>query len=361
MSGTSLDGVDAVLVEFSGPSPRTLATHYASFDSALRGTLLALQSAGENELERSALAANQLVQAYAVAVHSLLVDAGVGASDVAAIGVHGQTVRHRPDQGFTIQLNNPALLAELTGISVVADFRSRDVAAGGQGAPLVPAFHQAVFGAPDRDRVVVNIGGIANLTHLPANGHVTGFDTGPGNALMDAWIDRHLGVPFDASGKWAAAGQLLPKLLEQLLSEPYFAQRPPKSTGRDLFHPAWFARHLSGGESAVDVQATLCALTARSITSALSTIATRGAKARHPLEAYVCGGGARNEHLMGLLRDCAPEYAWNTTEGLGVPADWVEAVAFAWLGQQLLAGNRASLPQVTGARGPRLLGAIYPA
>ena len=361
MSGTSLDGVDAVLVEFTDQLPRTLATHYAPFETTLRATLLALQSPGDNELERSALAANQLVLAYAAAVHSLLVDARVGASDVAAIGVHGQTVRHRPDQGFTIQLNNPALLAELTGISVVADFRSRDIAAGGQGAPLVPAFHQAVFGSPELDRVVINIGGIANLTHLPANGHVTGFDTGPGNTLMDAWADRHLGVPFDVSGKWAATGKILPKLLEQLLSEPYFAQDPPKSTGRDLFHTAWFAGHLSGGESAVDVQATLAALTARSISGALSTIATRGAVAGRPLEAYVCGGGAHNDHLMSLLRDYAPAYTWNTTEELGVPADWVEAVAFAWLGQQLLAGRCASLPQVTGAKGPRLLGAIYPA
>ena len=387
MSGTSLDGIDAALVDFTAApntpasrslTPQTLATHYVPFETSLRAKLLALQAADINEIERGALAANQLTRAYAAAVRVLLAAAHVDASEVEAIGAHGQTVRHRPEQGFTIQLNNPALLSELTGITVVADFRSRDIAAGGQGAPLVPAFHQAVFGVPrglpgrvpggsvdgapesesgavGADRVIVNIGGIANLTHLPQSGPITGFDTGPGNALMDLWTQRHLNQAYDAGGAWAATGRMLPALLERFLAEPYFRQAPPKSTGRDLFHAVWLEQWLAGSEAAADVQATLCELTARSIADAVNALAGSS-----NAEAFVCGGGAHNAHLIGRLRVAAPCYAWQSTAPLGVPADWVEAVAFAWLAYQLIERKPASLAQVTGAVGTRLLGAIYP-
>ncbi len=357
MSGTSLDGVDAALVDFSGHMPQTLATHYAPFEASLCAELSALQSPGENELHRSALASNQLVRAYADAVCALLLHADIDASAVEAVGAHGQTVRHRPELGFTLQLNNPALLAELSGIAVVADFRSRDVAAGGQGAPLVPAFHRAVFGSPDRNRVVVNIGGIANISYLPARGETAGFDTGPGNVLMDLWISRVLRRPYDASGDWASTGAVLPELLARFISEPYFSQAPPKSTGRDLFHAAWLDQHLTGNENVADVQATLCALSARTITNAIRQCADHDL----PLEGFVCGGGAHNRFLAGLLADAAPDCAWGRTDDLGVPADWVEAVAFAWMAYQFIERRPANAPQVTGAKGTRLLGAIYPA
>jgi anhydro-N-acetylmuramic acid kinase len=357
MSGTSLDGVDAALVDFSDGTPRALATRYAPFDPSLRAQLSALQASGADELQRSALAAIELVHAYAAAVQVLLGDARFDAASVEAIGVHGQTVRHRPELGFTVQLNNPALLAELCGITVVADFRSRDIAAGGQGAPLVPAFHQAVFGSPDRDRVVVNVGGIANISHLPASGNLSGFDTGPGNALMDLWISRNLHLPYDAAGNWASSGTVIPDLLAHLLAEPYFSQPPPKSTGRDLFHAGWLDAQLTGRERAEDVQATLCALTARTIANAVKELAAPN----RAVEGFICGGGAHNALLSKLLDAYAPQCGWEPTDKLGVPADWVEAVAFAWLAHQLLERRPANSPLVTGARGPRLLGAIYPA
>ena len=357
MSGTSLDGVDAALVDFSSEAPHTLATRYAPFDPSLRAELSALQSSGPDELQRSALASIGLAGAYASAVDALLGEARMDAASVEAIGVHGQTVRHRPELGFTVQLNNPALLAELSGITVIADFRSRDIAAGGQGAPLVPAFHHAVFGAPDRDRIVVNVGGIANVSHLPAGGGVTGFDTGPGNALMDLWINRNRSLAYDASGDWAASGTVIPELLARFLAEPYFLRTPPKSTGRDLFHAGWLDAHLTGRDKAEDVQATLCALTARTITNAIADFA----ESNRPVEGFICGGGAHNAFLAKMLSEYAPQYAWRPTDNLGVPADWVEAVAFAWLAYQLMERKPANSPLVTGAKGPRLLGAIYPA
>ena len=370
MSGTSLDGVDAALVEF-GPEapdlagsprqdakPRTLATHYAPFIPALRAELAALQAPSENEMHRAALAANGLVRAYANAVQALIKTASLNASDVTAVGAHGQTVRHRPELGFTIQLNNPALLAELTGITVVADFRSRDVAAGGQGAPLAPSFHQAVFGDTSRHRAIINIGGIANVTSLAPDGQVAGFDTGPGNGLMDAWIAQHLHQPYDADGAWAASGRVITPLLEKLLAEPFFRQAPPKSTGRDLFNADWLARQLAGNEMPADVQATLCALTAESIRAALGSLRQA---AHGELDAFVCGGGAHNTQLMSALHSAAPDVTWGQTNELGVPADWVEAVAFAWLARQTMQHLPGNIPAVTGARGARVLGAVYPA
>ena len=372
MSGTSLDGVDAALVDFSAAAPQTLATHFAPFDPALRAVLLALQAASANELHESALAANGVARAYASAVQTLLASAQIPAQEVEAIGAHGQTVRHRPELGFTLQLNNAALLAELTGITVCADFRSRDVAAGGQGAPLAPAFHHAVFGALLSERIIVNIGGIANITHLPAatdasaastpaRGGVTGFDTGPGNALMDLWIQQHQGRAYDTDGAWAASGAVIPALLERMMADPYFARLPPKSTGRDLFHAAWLDGHvdalgLHSPADAVNVQATLCVLTARSITDGIVRCAGNSAR-----EAFVCGGGAHNGHLLGLLRQFAPAIDWQETGVLGVPADWVEAIAFAWLALRLIERQPGSIATVTGARGARMLGAIYSA
>ncbi len=357
MSGTSLDGVDAALADFSGAQLRTVATHFSPFTPELRAELLALQSPVENEIERAALAANTLVRAYAGAVAAVLAQSGHKPAQIAALGAHGQTIRHRPELGFTLQLNNPSLLAELTGIAVVADFRGRDVAAGGQGAPLVPAFHQAVFGAPGQTRVIVNIGGIANLSLLKADGSVMGFDTGPGNVLMDLWVGRHQGTTHDADGAWAASGKVIPALLEHWLTEPYFALPAPKSTGRDLFNPAWLAREVAGHAPA-DVQATLCELTARSIVEAIARHAGGAA-----IDVFVCGGGAHNATLqarLAALSSAAPAWRWQSTAALGVAPDWVEAMAFAWLAQRTLTGEPGNLASVTGAAGPRVLGAVYP-
>ncbi|HEY4375251.1 MAG TPA: anhydro-N-acetylmuramic acid kinase [Burkholderiales bacterium] len=357
MSGTSLDGVDAALADFTAGSPRTVATHFAPFDSDLRAELLALQRPVENELERAALAANRLMRAYAAGVTAVLGKANVDAGEIRAVGAHGQTVRHRPDLGYTLQLNNPALLAELTGIAVVADFRARDVAAGGQGAPLVPAFHRAVFGIPGRLRVIVNIGGIGNITVLNADDRVLGFDTGPGNVLMDLWIARHQGRAHDAEGAWAASGRVQAALLAQMLTEPYFGLPSPKSTGRDLFNAEWLAR-FAGDHAAADMQATLCELTATTIVDAIRR--QLGGHAGDAVEVFVCGGGAHNTTLRGRLAALGAGWRWAATDALGVAPDWVEAMAFAWLAHQTLANAPGNLASVTGAAGPRVLGALYP-
>lgn len=356
MSGTSLDGVDAVLGDFSHPVPQTLGHAHLGFDPELREELLSLNEAGPNELERAALAANRLAEHYAQAVAQLLARTGVTPSQVAAIGAHGQTVRHRPELGYTLQLNNPALLAERTGITVVADFRSRDVAAGGQGAPLVPAFHAAVFAHPHKHRVIVNIGGIANLTDLPPGGPVTGFDVGPGNLLMDAWCQRHRGDAYDADGAWAASGRVVPELLARLLDDTFFQAPPPKSTGRDHFNPAWLEARLPAQWEPQDVQATLLRLTAQAIHDAVEKH-LGGAD-----EIWLCGGGARNTALVNTLRHAFAGTATPValTDALGVKAEWVEALAFAWLAWRTLQGEPGNLPAVTGAAHPCILGAIYP-
>ena len=357
MSGTSLDGVDGALAEFAGDAITTRGAAYVPFPPALRAELMALQAAGPNEIEREALAANQLAQYYAQCVAALLADAGLQPRDVRAVAVHGQTIRHRPELGFTRQTNNPALLAELCGIDVIADFRSRDIAAGGQGAPLVPAFHQALFGKAGQARVVANIGGISNISVLSGDGRVTGFDTGPGNVLMDAWIARHQGKEYDADGAWAASGQVQPELLAELLKEPYLALPPPKSTGRDLFHLAWLDARLAVHAKATpeDVQRTLTRFTAVTLADAIKT---QGAGAD---AVYVCGGGAYNSVLMDELGAAlGKQVLVASTQALGVAPNRVEALAFAWLGHRFserLAGN---LPSVTGASGERVLGALYP-
>ncbi|MDP2809856.1 MAG: anhydro-N-acetylmuramic acid kinase [Rhodocyclaceae bacterium] len=354
MSGTSLDGVDAVLVDFSAGHPRTLATFWLPYSTAVRQQALQLQTAQHDEIHAAALFANELARCYAEAVRQVLASAGVNAAQIAAIGCHGQTIRHQPAAGYSVQLNNPALLAELSGITVVADFRSRDIAAGGQGAPLAPAFHAAVFGDPALHRVILNIGGIANLTDLNPGQPVRGFDCGPGNLLMDAWIERHKGRRYDEAGHWASQGQARPELLHSLLTDAFFTTSPPKSCGRDKFNMAWLERHLAGSERPEDVQATLLDLTAVSATQAI------GRWCGKPHELFVCGGGAHNRALMACLQHHLPDCRVASTDSLGQPADWVEAVAFAWLAWRTLRGEPGNLAQVTGARGPRILGAIYP-
>lgn len=354
MSGTSLDGVDGVLADFAGGAIRSIAAAFTPFPPELRSELMALQAASENELEREALAANALALCYADCVRQLLPSAG---GPVAAVAVHGQTIRHRPELGFTRQTNNPALLAELSGIDVIADFRTRDIAAGGQGAPLVPAFHEAAFGKPGVARVVVNIGGIGNISMLHGDGRVGGFDTGPGNVLMDLWIGRHLGQPYDQDGAWAASGTVHGPLLEALLDEPYFRQPAPKSTGRDLFHDAWLDAKLKGFEelAPADVMATLTRLTAVTIADAI-----RGEHAAVDA-VYVCGGGAYNTTLLREIGAALGGVRVESTAALGVAPNRVEALAFAWLGYRFMQRAPGNLPAVTGARGPRILGALYPA
>ncbi|HEX8963013.1 MAG TPA: anhydro-N-acetylmuramic acid kinase [Rhodocyclaceae bacterium] len=355
MSGTSLDGVDAALVDFSGNSPHCLATQYLPYPAELRAEALAIQSPGADELHRAAVLANRLTDLYAQAVIELLANAGAAAASVCAIGCHGQTVRHVPAAGYTIQLCNPARLAERTGIAVVADFRSRDIAAGGQGAPLVPAVHDALFRSPSRHRVIVNIGGIANLTDLAPGRPTGGFDCGPGNMLLDAWAARHLGAPHDDGGRWGRSGRMLPELLDRLKRHPFLALPPPKSCGREEFGIAWLDGQLRGDEAPADVQATLAALTVATIAEAVSRCCGT------PQQVFVCGGGVHNAALMDGLATMLAPAAVDVTDALGLPADWVEAVAFAWLAERALSGLPGNLPEVTGAAGPRVLGAIHPA
>lgn len=369
MSGTSLDGVDGVLARWpTDGAPAMLAFEHAGFDPALRDEMLALQRPGHDELHRSALAASALARAYGAVVAALLRAGGVEPDAVRAIGAHGQTLRHRPHEfdgtGYTVQILNGALLAELSGIDVVCDLRSRDVAAGGQGAPLVPAFHRGVFARPGEDVVVLNVGGIANLTLLRADGSVGGFDCGPGNVLMDDWCRRHLGEPYDRDGAWAAGGEVHDELLARWLAEPFFERAPPKSTGRDLFDGGWLDAGLAGvgtrsparrAPTPRDVMATLCELTAVAATQAMRRHA---AGARRLL---VCGGGAYNAQLMHrLAARLGPDVRVQRSDAAGVPPDRVEALAFAWLAREFIERRPGNLPAVTGAAGPRLLGALHP-
>jgi anhydro-N-acetylmuramic acid kinase len=360
MSGTSLDGVDGVLVQCD-TGFQVLAHASSPFDPALRAELQALNSPGTNELHRAALAANALVEVYASVVELLLQTTRLPRQVVRAIGAHGQTVRHQPGRhdgvGYTVQLNQPALLAERCGIDVVADFRSRDIAAGGQGAPLVPAFHQRVFGRAGQLVAVLNIGGIANLSLLGPAGEVFGFDSGPGNLLMDYWCQQHTGHAYDHDGHWAASGTCIPQLLKRLMQEPFLRLPPPKSTGRDLFNPGWLMRQLHGFEyrSPQDIQATLTALTSQ---ASLQALQRHGAGCQRLI---VCGGGALNGHLMDLIRSGLPGVDVVDSGAEGLPPLQVEAAAFAWLARQTLHRESGNWPAVTGARGARVLGAIYPA
>lgn len=361
MSGTSLDGVDGVLVDFSSGSLDVKAHASAALPADLRAELLALNSSGADELHRAALAANALMRVYAAVVAELLSASSQPVSAVRAIGAHGQTVRHRPQEfdgtGYTLQLCQAALLAELTGADVAADFRSRDVAAGGQGAPLAPFFHQSLFSRPGQSVGVLNIGGISNITLLRKDGSMQGFDCGPGNALMDAWCEQHTGRPYDDAGVWAASGKVVAPLLEALLADPYFSRLPPKSTGRDLFNRAWLDGYLRafGNAAAADVQATLAELTARACAADVL---------RHEpglAHLVVCGGGALNTHLMRRLAALLPDAQVASSDLWGLPPLQVEATAFAWLARKTVLREKLALQNTTGARGARVLGCIYPA
>lgn len=363
MSGTSLDGVDAVLVGFENGTCQLKDTQFLAYPDSLKTELLALHTPQHNELEFASILGCRLAHLYANAINQLLDKAKIYAADINAIGCHGQTIRHcpgfSPEFGFTLQIGNNALLAELTNISVVGDFRSRDIAAGGQGAPLVPAFHKAMFTSAHKNRAIVNIGGIANITYLPKtnstkNAAVLGFDSGPGNMLLDSWTKLKTGKDYDEGGAWAGTGVVLQTLLSGMLAEPYFALLPPKSTGRDLFNEHWLKQHqLYPHLRPQDVARTLLALTAHSIHDALALIDID--------EVYVCGGGAHNTLLMNDLQALQGDMPVLTTEALGVGVDWVEAIAFAWLAKQTLENKPSNLPEATGAAGARVLGAIYPA
>ena len=364
MSGTSLDGIDAVLAKIGANGEASaLEAISTPFSQDLRKALFELQSPGQNELHREKQAGNALALAYADAVNQLLKKARLQPPDIAAIGAHGQTIRHQPHLGemaYTHQTLNPALLAEKTGIDVIADFRSRDLAAGGHGAPLVPAFHAQQF-ASSENLAILNIGGIANLTLLPKNGEVTGFDCGPGNMLMDAWIYEHQGNTFDENGQWALQGKVNETLLAKMLADSFFAKAPPKSTGRDDFHLGWLQEKL-GGENYLceDVQATLLHLTAESALEALARHAPQTQKL------IVCGGGARNNALMNAFKEKSQHLFKHpleitTSESAGIDPQLVEGLAFAWLAWAHKEKRPANMPAVTGAKGPRILGACYPA
>ena len=356
MSGTSLDGVDAVVAEFDQyGTPRLLARASEHFTPDLRQELLALNSSGVDELARASIASQVLAHLYAKVTKQAIFAAGLTTKDISAIGAHGQTVRHQPNAGYTVQLNSPALLAELTEIDVVADFRSRDVAAGGQGAPLVPMFHQHVF-MGNEPRVVLNLGGIANITVLDANKPLLGFDTGPANVLMDLWCERHTGQAYDHLGQWGGGGIVNTALLEFFIkSEPWFELPAPKSTGRDLFHADWLDKRLSSFlETPQNVQATLRALTAHTVTQAILRYAS------HAKDVLVCGGGAQNASLMRELSNLLKRPV-TATDDHGISSQDVEALAFAWLAWANQHNVKASNPAVTGAKGARILGATWKA
>ncbi|PMY67606.1 MULTISPECIES: anhydro-N-acetylmuramic acid kinase [Pseudomonas] len=356
MSGTSLDGLDIALIEQTPPI-RLIATHYIPMPESLRAELLGLCASGPDEIARSAIAQQNWVKLAAQGIHSLLAQQKLKPADIRAIGSHGQTIRHEPTRGFTVQIGNPALLTELTGVTVVSDFRSRDVAAGGQGAPLVPAFHEALFDQSCGKRAVLNVGGFSNLSLIESDKPVAGFDCGPGNVLLDAWINAQRGENYDRDGQWAASGQVEPRLLNALLSDPFFATQGPKSTGREVFNLEWLQEHLARLPALPpeNVQATLLELTALTIVESLQVAQT------DTQELLVCGGGAHNSALMNRLSSLLPNTKVSSTATHGVDPDWVEAMAFAWLAHCCLEGIAANRPSVTGARGLRVLGAIYPA
>lgn len=356
MSGTSLDGMDAVLVSF-GDSPqdiKMIGHGYVAYEDTLKKSLLGLHLPYTHELEDSLIAGNIVSQKAYQAIEALLKKTGTSFKDIKAIGFHGQTIRHQPQKGFTLQIGNPALLAELCHINVIADFRSRDVAAGGQGAPLVPAFHKEIFSHPTIHRAIVNIGGIANITILNPETSTSGFDTGPGNILLDHWCQTHLHKAFDEDGSWAREGRLIQTLLDAFFKDTYFERTAPKSTGRDHFNEAWLNKHLQKSYSNQDIQRTLLELTALSISNAIKTYNTIS-------EIYLCGGGALNSFLVERLKSLMPQIKIQLTDALGLSTQHIEAVAFAWLAKQTLFSKPGNLPQVTGAQGLRILGALYPA
>lgn len=361
MSGTSMDGIDAALLQFSDTDMELIASHSQPWPQGLRQQMLALATPGENEIDRLGVLDALAGQQFAAAALQLLDKTGIPAGDITAIGSHGQTIRHRPGASppFSLQIGDPNRIAEQTGITTIADFRRRDMAAGGEGAPLVPAFHADIFQHPDEARAILNIGGIANLTLLPkaSDSTVTGFDTGPGNCLLDSWIRHHQNQPYDENGDWAASGKPDTDLLATLLSDSYFQRRSPKSTGPEYFSLGWLEHHISCQPSLPpeDIQATLAALTAESISRAL------GDAAPDCRRVLVCGGGVHNSHLMGALRAQLGQTQLESTEAYGLHPDWVEAAAFAWLARRTLRGETGNLSSVTGASHASILGGIYPA
>lgn len=363
MSGTSMDGVDGVVIDLGADAHMRVIVHrHRPYDDALRAELLRLNQSGDNELHRCALAGNAVARAYAEVVAALLSASGLTPSAIRAIGAHGQTVRHRPLEfdgvGYTAQLLNPSLLAERTGIAVACDFRSRDLAAGGQGAPLVPAFHHAAFGRPDRDLAVLNLGGIANITLLPSDGAVSGHDCGPGNVLLDLWCERHTGHAFDADGAWGRSGQLCEPLLRAWMDDEFVQRRPPKSTGRDRFHAAWLDACLAASSpiSPADVQCTLTHFTARAAMQSIQR------DLPHCEQLLVCGGGALNRFLMECLQAERPKLSVLRVDDVtALDPMHVEAAAFAWLAQARIDGKPGNLPAVTGAKDWRVLGGVYAA
>jgi anhydro-N-acetylmuramic acid kinase len=361
MSGTSADAIDAALVCFDDDKPRLLAHHSLPLSLDLRAEIHRLAQPGDNELDRCGALDHRLGEAFAETVMALLKAANISADAVSAIGSHGQTLRHRPPglnpHPFTLQIGDPNIIAQRTGITTVADFRRRDMAAGGQGAPLVPAFHRALFGDPQQTRAIVNIGGMANISWLRRDGKTLGFDTGPGNVLMDAWIQRHQNLPYDRGGAWAASGDADAPLLKRLLEHPFFTQAPPKSTGREVFNLDWLKAEvdaLTPQLTAADVQATLLQVTAQSIAASI-----RALDSEHNAEVYLCGGGAYNTHLVNALRELLPDNLLASTAQLDIAPQWLEAIAFAWLARQTLAHLPGNLPSVTGAEEPVILGGIY--
>lgn len=353
MSGTSADAIDAVLVRIDRHHCHLEARHSLPLDDALHDTILALNDSGADEIDRAGALHVQLGERFAEAALALLEQTGLRARDIVAIGSHGQTLRHRPATGFSLQIGSADVIASRTGITTISDFRNRDIALGGQGAPLVPRFHQAMLAQGGERRAVVNLGGMANVTLLNGEQLVAGFDTGPGNVLLDAWCRQHTGARFDRDGAWSRQGQCLPALLERLLAEPYLHQPPPKSTGRELFRMDWLARQLQGNEAPQDVQATLAQFTARTVADAVNAFS--------PATVLVCGGGVFNTHLLSLLTRLLPGTRVTGTDKAGIDPMAVEASAFAWLAWAHLNRVPGNAPQVTGARQDAVLGACYPA
>jgi len=357
ISGTSMDGIDAVVASFGEASIELHATVDYSYPRQLRDDLAhAVKNPSTCSVDDVGALDRRVGECFRDAALEVIGKARMSAKDIRAIGSHGQTLRHQPDAShpFSLQIGDPATIASGTGITTVADFRRADIAAGGQGAPLVPPFHDWLFGARDSDRVILNIGGIANVTVLNAGEKpVIGFDTGPGNTLMDQWMRTQHQQPFDRDGAWAASGTVIETLLEKLLSCDYFGRRPPKSTGLEAFNPDWLALHDTGNDDPGDVQATLCELTARTVADAV----TRHAAATK--EVFVCGGGAHNGELLARLSRNLPETTIETTAVAGLDPDWVEAAAFAWLAMRRIKGEHGNLPSVTGAGRKVMLGAIH--
>lgn len=357
ISGTSVDGIDCALVDFNTEHPKLLASYCHPIPAALRTQILKLCEGDDITLPELGKTNIQIGRCFAAAALQLLSDAGVSPGEVMAIGSHGQTVWHEPDgdSPFTMQLGDPNTIAQRTGITTVADLRGRDMAAGGQGAPLAPLLHRAIFYSQNVDRAVINIGGISNLTSLPRDEKFLAFDTGPGNVLMDYWIDKHQGLPFDKNGEWAASGQFNLSLLNALLDEPYFAKQVPKSTGRELFNGKWLEQKIAqcGVQlTPEDVQATLLTFTVTTLVSAFSSYCS-------PQEIYVCGGGAHNGALMNELTKVGSDISVASTSTLGVDPDWVEAIAFAWMASETMAGRPIDTTAFTGASEPVFLGGVY--